>query len=236
MSSPYFSSPHLVPGPPPKRRKPGGLIFLVGLVTLCGVAGAVLAIVLLGSQPAEEKPAEAAQEEPAPVAAVPMENGAVGQPPPVAVIEPLEDGPAEVVVNLATTPPGAEVFSAGESIGTTPIRRHFEKGERKETWQIFLDGYEVVEVEVAMDADFLSEVVLNEVAPDKPVVRPKGATAKTAAGAAKTGDSSGKTASTRKAGTRRNSSGKDRTPKPGGKRGEKEHKVITGTTGAAIPD
>ncbi len=236
MSSPYFSSPHLVPGPPPKGRKPIGLVFLVGLVTLCGVAGAVLAVVLLGGQSSEEKPAEAAQEEPAPVAAVPMDNGAMGQPPPVAVIEPLEDGPAEVVVNLSTTPPGAEVFSAGESIGTTPIRRHFEKGERKETWQIFLDGYEVVEVEVAMDADFLSEVVLNEVAPDKPVVHPKKVTAKTGGTGAKTGDSSGKTASTSKSGTRRNSDSKDRTPKPGDKRGDKEHKVITGTTGASIPD
>ena len=148
MSSPYFSSPHLVPGPPPKKRKPFGLFFLVGLVTLCGLAGAVLAVVLLGSKSTEEKPAEAAQEEPAPIAAVPLGDGSLGQPPPVAMIEPLEDGPAEVVVNLSTTPVGAEIFSGGESIGTTPIRRHFEKSDKKETWQIFLDGFEVVEVEV----------------------------------------------------------------------------------------
>lgn len=236
MSAPPFMQPQMTPpgmGAPPPSKKPVALLALIGLVALCGVAGVVLALMTSESKPAEEASAEAS-DQPAKIAAVPVKSGTL--PPQEMAFEPLGDdeGVPEITVNIETNPAGAEVFRAGESIGTTPIRKKFPQGDESETWQIFLDGYEVEVVELNLTSDFHSEVVMKEIA--KPVAKvdpPKESDSGTSSGSS---DKSKDTAS---------SSGKSKDKDKGKSKGkdkgktdhvQTEHTVISTTTGAAVPD
>ena len=226
MAAPYIPPPTPGPGAKPKRR-PMAIVALVALVVLCVVA--VVALVkmqFLTDKPAEEDANAAEQPEDRKIAAVPVEGGST--PPEGPMIEPLDfgddDDENKITVTIETTPPGAEVFRDGESIGTTPIDSAFTAAE-VETWQIFMDGYEVEELTVALDADFHSEIVLKELPPERTEEKPKVAASdggKTERSGSGGGEGSGK------------SSRKDKKKKPKEKDGGRT--VINSTTGIDLPD
>ncbi|MDX9720363.1 MAG: hypothetical protein RBU37_06435 [Myxococcota bacterium] len=234
MSTPFYPPP--TPSAVQVRKAPrsGALIALIALVVLCGVAAVLLALLTMGEQQATESTAEAS-DTPTRVAAVPVNE----KPPTIAepLIEPLPDETAgDVSVSIETTPPGAEVFRSGESVGVTPVRTRLPRRAEAERWQLFLDGYVVEEVEVSLDADFHSELILKPLA--APVQRPTPATnvepsPSTEPAVAKADE---KNTDEKKGGDK---DGK----KSGGKKGgdkkppkEEIRTVISGTTGASIPD
>jgi len=136
---------------------------------------------------------------------------------------------ATVRISLDTVPTGAEVFRAGESIGLTPINTDFPQNAQNERWQLFLDGFEVAEVEVSLDSDFHSEIVLSRLSPTtaptpRPVASSGGGTQRPATGGS--GASSGGTTATKR----------PKDPPKEEKKAEVKRTVITETTGAALPD
>lgn len=231
MASPFVpppspgpaTMPPMPPGPPQGRRVSIGLVALIALVVLCGVAGVVLALMNFGEKPQTEE-AEAS-EGPTRIAAVPVGDGSV-QPRAQPLIEPLViDELDQVAVKIETTPPGAEVFRAGESVGLTPIEGQFERGG-SEVWQIFLDDYEVEELTVTLDADFHSAIVLTRVAPEP--AKPAAASADTSTGSgSKSASSNGSSSSRKKDDDKKK---KDKPKDSGGRT------VIKSTTGATLPD
>ncbi|OIP35960.1 MAG: hypothetical protein AUK47_15835 [Deltaproteobacteria bacterium CG2_30_63_29] len=237
MSAPPFMPPQMTPpgmGPVPPSKKPVALLALVGLVALCGVAGIVLALMTNDSKPTEESSAEAS-DQPAKIAAVPVKSSTPS--PQEMAFEPLGDdeGVPEITVNIETNPAGAEVFRAGESIGTTPIRKKFPQGDESETWRIFLDGYEIEVVELNLTSDFHSEVVMKEISKSVAkvdTVRPPESGGNSDKRNIGSSDKPKDTTTASKDKGKGKGKGKDK----GKGKGQTEHTVITTTTGAAVPD
>src|SRR5690606_19481918 len=140
-------------------------------------------------------------------------------------IESLElDDVVEVTISIDTVPVGAEVFRRGESVGLTPLTRRFEQGEGNETWQIFLDGYQVEEIEVSMDADFHSEVVMTALTDDTPQAqRPTADSVKERSKSEEDNEDKKKA-----------SNSKDKEKKV--RLDDKGTRAVIGTTGAELPD
>jgi len=228
MAAPIQPSPAPGPAPPvpPKKSGPSvGVIALVGLVVLCAVAGVVLVLMTFGEEDQSKESEAEASEKPAKIAAVPVDDKAKAAKP-VIELEGLDEQLSKVTVTIQTTPPGAEVFRNGESVGMTPIDRTFERGD-EETWQLFLDGYKVEELPVSLDADFHSEIVLEPIEPESRRKAGSGG-GKSTSKKASSGSSSGS-----KKGSRADDDDDENveTKKSGGGR-----TVITGTTGASLPD
>lgn len=240
MGAPYVpppGSPATIPPMqsmvPPRRRSPMGIVALVALVVLCGVAATVLAVMNFGEEPRTDQ-AEAA-EGPTRIAAVPVAEPSRTTRPNEPLIAPLvTDDSDQVSVKIETTPPGADVFRSGELVGVTPIDAFFDRGDT-ESWQIFLDGYEVEELSVSLDADFQSAIVLKKLAPENTSAtssRPASSTTTatsgtpTKAAGGSTTSTSGTSGSSRKKDDRK----KDVPQDSGGRT------VIKGSTGAVLPD
>lgn len=220
MGAPYIPPP--TPGPQPaKRRSPAAIVALVLLVVLCLVAVVALLKMQFSDTADESEDAQAAEQPSKQIAAVPVENGS--RKPDGPIIEPLvfDDEGDEVAITIETTPEGAEVFRDGVSIGTTPIDERFPTGD-VETWQIFMDGYEVEEITVPLDADFHSEVVLKEQPPERAEAKSDVAAKKVDPG------SDGETKAERK--ERRERKKKEPKDDGGGRT------VINSTTGIDLPD
>jgi len=67
--------------------------------------------------------------------------------------EPSDKTPAKVVIEIATTPPGAHVVVGGQDLGETPKKLELDRGTEPVAIELTLDGYETKTETVTPNVD-----------------------------------------------------------------------------------
>jgi len=152
-----------------RRRRP----IVAGVASALLVAGTAVAIVVISRSPRDDrgtKPAVAAQPK-APITP-PVEPGKQTEPAaPVAQPPPL---PTEVRVRVQSTPPGADVFVAGEAEprGKTPLQVALPRGSDAIKIELRLKGWKSDTATVTPDSDQTLQMKLVNAPPERPAAPP----------------------------------------------------------------
>ena len=183
------------PGALRAKSKRGGVIAGVAAAATIGIVGFFVATG--GSQPGKQPATAVTAPAVAPAAAAP----AVAAPPPAPAVKPATreapSAPSQILVKLASDPPGAIVTDArrGVVIGATPFEQRFDRKSTTLSVRMGKEGFAAVDMEIPLGANFEKSIHLERLTkPRAPVRTASAGGKKIASGGGTTAAASGGTA------------------------------------------